>query len=72
MDNPEWKFPTCEKCNHPIYAGQPVLSQTGIGPHALCSDPDLDGHEKLIRPYPNDPAQIQLGYIDDNGKEVWL
>ncbi len=57
----------CEDCGEIVFAGQLVRKQDI---HALCIDPDLKNHQKIARENP--PGEVQLGYVDDSGNEVWL
>jgi hypothetical protein len=50
-----------------VFAGQLVKKQDQ---HALCSDPDMKNHKQIARQNP--PGEVQFGFIDDAGNEVWL
>jgi hypothetical protein len=63
--------PICPKCGKEIFAGDAVKVQK-VGPHVLCSDPTLTGHKRLHRLVVDTPTGMEFGYVDDEGKEVWL
>jgi hypothetical protein len=62
--------PICEKCGQRIHCGEVVEKQGG--PHVLCEDPGMTKHRRLMRPVASTDGFFQIGYVDDNGKEVWL
>ena len=66
---PTFPNPKCVNCGRPIWAGSIVQKQGG--PHVLCSDPLLKNHKRLKRPAVNTTGW-EIGYVDDNGDEVWL
>ena len=60
----------CAECGEMVFAGQLVRKQDI---HALCVDPDMKNHKTLMRPFlDGDFHTFQIGYVDDNGKDVWL
>lgn len=65
-----YKVPVCTKCGMPVRIGQVVVQQGG--PHILCDDPYIDHHQRLMRPPQNPRDHFEIGYVDDQGKEIWL
>ena len=57
----------CVECGEMVFAGQLVRKQNL---HAICSDPDMKHHQQIARQNP--PGEVQFGYVNDEGNEVWL
>lgn len=62
-------FPKCSQCKQIMWAGD-VVRQPG-GPHVICADPSMQRHKQLLRKADN-AAGYEIGYVDDDGAEVWL
>ena len=64
----------CVDCGMPVFAGQIIREQDR---HAVCLDPDMKKHKTISRPCVSEFkgekfGTFQIGYVNDDGKEVWL